>query len=152
MGFTITDNVQSQSDIDGFYSMETMVKVANMRGYTILPLAPNIVDILGGSPVQNNLLLHELHCWYKYPIRLFVHEVEAQHYTAIHVYEHAIWYFDSLRQKKPVGLTAEALFHVLQTHRYTVFHFSEELESHDVTRYNHVFHFLCYKNRGKIPA
>ena len=79
------------------------MKVASTHGYLLLPLSSHITSILATSPATDDLprnLLHELSCCYKYPLRLFVHEIAAQHYTAIHLSEHAIWYFDSLHEKK----------------------------------------------------
>lgn len=123
----MTDDVQPQRDVDGFYSMETIIKVAETHGYSLLQLPPPILSILESSPATKSLpkhLLHELSCCYEYPLRLFLHDIDARHYTAIHVYEHTIWYFDSLHEKTPIGLTAETLFHLLKKNRHTIYIFS----------------------------
>ena len=77
------------------------MKVADTHGFTLLPLSSHILSILANSPAKKNApkqLPHELSCCYKYPMRLFVHEIEFQHFTAVHMHEHAILYFDSLHK------------------------------------------------------
>ena len=122
IGLNITDDIQDHRDVNGFHSLDSITEVAQLHGYHLQPLKPCIQSLCAEKSHENPIhILKELFKSYKQPLRLLLLDNKSQHYIAVQVYEHTIWQFDSLYQKRPSNLTADALLDMLNGNKYTTF-------------------------------
>ena len=122
-GQSITDEIQSRSDSSGFHSNDALMEVANTIGYCLETITRSIQllctsDIRAGS---SQILLHELLRCYEEPVRVLVGDTGIAHYTAIQVFPHIMWYFDSLSKSKPVSITPDDMLDLLVAFKDTTY-------------------------------
>ena len=123
LGLNVTDDIQAHRDVNGFHSVDSITEVVTLHGYKLHPMNPRIQSVWAKQPHTKSahVILNELFDSYEQPLRLLLLDTESEHYVAVQVYEHTIWLFDSLHQKRPNSLTPDALLDILQEDKYTTF-------------------------------
>lgn len=117
-GQSLTENMQCQRDVNGFYSFHTIEEILECFGHSLHLLAANeaLQTMLCCKQISGESVLQELSRQYGIPIKLLFVDMESEHYTVAHVDRNTIWHFDS-KQRTPVTLTTESLLIKLH-HQY----------------------------------
>ena len=125
---SLTHTLQCHRDINGFYSFHTIEETLQCFGYSmhLLSATTALRPMLGHKQPSTQSVLHELAMQFEMPIKLLIGERDIAHYTAVHVDNNTIWYFDS-KNKTPTSLTAEALVLKLQGNHETTYYLQPRL-------------------------